>query len=66
MFTTNDKLLLKTYTDVDYVWSILDRRYTTDYYTFLRGNQTKKQTIIARSNAKLEFQTMSQEVCKIL
>jgi len=47
---------MKVYTDVDYVGSIVDRRSITSYCMFLGGNlvtwRSKKQNIVARSNAK--------------
>ena len=38
VFKKNDTLALKAYTDVDYADSMVDRRSTTRYCTFLGGN----------------------------
>ena len=38
LFKKNDTLALEAYTDADYVGSIVDRRSTTGYCTFLGGN----------------------------
>ena len=38
LFKKNDTLTLEAYIDVDYVGSIVDRRSTTGYCTFLGGN----------------------------
>ena len=59
LFKKNDTLALEAYTDADYAGSIVDRRSTTGYCTFLGGNlitwRSKKQNVVARSSAKLEF-----------
>ena len=38
LFKKNDTHALEAYTDVDYASSIMDRRLTIGYCTFLRGN----------------------------
>ena len=38
LFKKNDILALEAYTNANYVGSIVDRRSTTGYYTFLGGN----------------------------
>ena len=49
---------------------MIDRRSTTRYCTFLGGNpvtwRRKKQSLVARFNAKLDFQPMAQGVCELL
>jgi len=61
---------MKVYTDVDYAGSIVDRRSTIGYCMFLGGNlvtwRSKKQNVVARSSAKVEFRVMAQGVCELL
>ena len=63
LFKKNDTLALEAYTDADYAGSIVDRRSTTGYCTFLGGNlitwRSKKQNVVARSSAKLEFRAIA-------
>ena len=63
LFKRSQRLVLKVYTDVDYVGSVVDRRSTTKYCTFLNGNlltrKSKKQNLVARLSAKAEFCTMA-------
>lgn len=44
-----------------------DRWSTSDYCTFLTGNlvtwRSKKQTVVARSNAKVEYRAMAHGIC---
>ena len=51
-------LILEAYTDVDWAGSIIDRRLTSMYCTFLGENfvtwRSKKQSVVARSSAKAE------------
>ena len=59
LFKRNGGLVLESYTDADYAGSIVDRRSTSGYYTFLGGNlvtwRSKKQNVVARSSAEAEF-----------
>ena len=52
-------LNLEVYTDEDYVGSIVDRRLTSGYCTFLGSNlitwRSKKQKVVFRSSAEAEF-----------
>ena len=49
LFKNNDTLTLEAYTDADYAGSIVDRRSTIGYCTFLGGNlvtwKSKKQNV---------------------
>ena len=68
LFKKNDTL--EAYIDVDYASSIVDRRLTTGYCTFLRGNlvtwRSKKQNVVARSSAESEFRAIAQGLCELL
>ena len=70
MFKKNDTLSLEAYTDVDYADSIVDRRSTIEYCTFLGGNlvtwRSKKQNVVARSSAELEFRVIAQGLCELI
>ena len=66
----NNTLALEAYTDADYAGSIVDRRSTTGNCTFLGGNpvtwRSKKQNVVARSSAELEFRAIAQGLCELL
>ncbi|RVW28025.1 Retrovirus-related Pol polyprotein from transposon RE1 [Vitis vinifera] len=70
LFKKNNTLALEAYTDVDYAGSLVDRRSTTGYCTFLGGNlvtwRSKKQNVVARSSAESEFRTIAQGLCELL
>ena len=61
---------VKVYTNVDWVGSVMDRRSTSGYCIFVRGNlvtwRSKKQNVIARSSAEAEFRTIAQGICEVL
>ena len=70
LFKKNDTLALEAYIDTDYAGSIVDRRSTTGYCTFLGGNlvtwRSKKQNVVARLSAELEFRAITQGSCELL
>ena len=70
LFKKNNTLTLEAYTDVDYASSIVDRRSTIGYCTFLGGNlvtwRSKKQNVVARLSAELEFKAIAQGLCELL
>jgi len=70
LFKKNSTLTLEAYTDADYAGSIVDRRSTTGYCTFLGGNlitwRSKKQNVVARSSAEAEFRAVAQGMCELL
>ncbi|RVW50362.1 Retrovirus-related Pol polyprotein from transposon RE1 [Vitis vinifera] len=70
LFKKNNTLALEAYTDADYAGSLVDRRSTTGYYTFLGGNlvtwRNKKQNVVARSSAESEFRVIAQGLCELL
>ena len=59
LFKRKKSVSLEVYTDADYVGSVVNRRSTTGYCTFLGGNlvtwKSKKQSAIARSSVEAEF-----------
>ncbi|RVX02276.1 Retrovirus-related Pol polyprotein from transposon RE1 [Vitis vinifera] len=70
LFKKNNTLALEAYTDADYAGSLVDRRSTTGYCTFLAGNpvtwRSKKQNVVARSSVELEFRFIAQGLCELL
>ena len=47
-----------------------DRRSTSGYFTFVRGNlvtwRSKKQNVVSRSFAEAEYRGMTHSVCEII
>ena len=70
IFSKNGHLNVQGYTDADWAGSINDRRSTSGYFTFVGGNlvtwRSKKQKVVARSSAEVEFRGMSHGVCELL
>ena len=66
----NGALVLEAYTDANYAGSIIDRKSTFGYCTFLGGNlvtwRSKKHNVVVRSSAEAEFRAMAQGVCELL
>ena len=63
-------MTLEAYIDADYAGSVVDKRSTSDYCTFLEGNlvtwRNKKQSVVAQSSAEAEFRSMALGVCELL
>ena len=70
LFKKGEGLTLEAYSDADYAGSIVDRRSTSGYCTFLGGNLvtwiSKKQNVAARSSAEAEFKAMALGICELL
>lgn len=70
LFKRGNTLTLEAYTDADYAGSLVDRRSTTGYCTFIGGNlvtwRSKKQNVVARSSTEAEFRAIAQGVCELL
>ena len=69
-FRKNGHTSVEAYTDADWAGSIIDRKSTTGYCSFVGGNlvtwRSKKQSVVARSSAEAEFKAMAQGVCELL
>ncbi|XP_038900901.1 uncharacterized mitochondrial protein AtMg00810-like [Benincasa hispida] len=68
MFRRIDKRCIEAYTDSDWAGSVVDRKSTFGYCTFVWGNlvtwRSKKQEVVARSSAEAEYRAMSLEICE--
>ncbi|KAL0552475.1 hypothetical protein IC582_011590 [Cucumis melo] len=68
IFRKTDKKTIKAYTDSDWAGSVIDRKSTSGYCTFVWGNlvtwRSKKQSIMARSSAEAEYRAMSLGICE--
>jgi hypothetical protein len=69
LFKRNGDLVLEVYIDADYAESVVDRRSTSGYCTFLGGNlvtwRSKKQNVVSRSSAEAKFWAIAQGVCEL-
>ena len=61
---------LECFTDADWVGSKEDKRSTSGYCVFVRGNliswKIKKQSVVSRSSAKSKYRATTQSVCEIM
>ncbi|KAL0560408.1 hypothetical protein IC582_000813 [Cucumis melo] len=68
MFRKTDKKTIEAYTDSDWAGSVINRKSTSDYCTFVWGNlitwRSKKQSVVARSSVEAEYRAMSLGVCE--
>lgn len=59
LFKRGGDMVLEAYTNADYVGSLVDRRSSSGYCTFLGGNlvtwRNRKQHVVARSSVESEF-----------
>lgn len=69
-FKRGDRKTIEAYTDADWAGSVIDRRSTSGYCTFVWGNlvtwRSKKQSVVARSSAEAEYRAMAHGVCEML
>ncbi|KAL5736254.1 hypothetical protein ACOSQ2_031042 [Xanthoceras sorbifolium] len=70
IFSKNEHLDIKGYKDVDWAGNASDRRSTSGYFTFIGGNlvtwRSKKQTVVSRSSAEVEFRGIAQGITELL
>ncbi|KAM2779553.1 hypothetical protein COP1_014811 [Malus domestica] len=63
-------LRIEGFTNADWVGDVANQRFTSGYFTFVRGNlvtwRSKKQRAVSRSSAEAEFRGMAHGVCEVL
>ncbi|KAL0544471.1 hypothetical protein IC582_019587 [Cucumis melo] len=68
MFRKTDKKTIEAYTNSDWAGSVVDKKSTSGYCTFVWGNfvtwRSKKQSVVARSSAEAEYKAMSLGICE--
>ncbi|XP_038874890.1 secreted RxLR effector protein 161-like [Benincasa hispida] len=68
MFRKTEKRCIEAYIDVDWVGSVVDKKSTSGYCTFVWGNlvtwRSKKQGVVARSSVEAEYRVMSLGICE--
>ncbi|KAL0551185.1 hypothetical protein IC582_010271 [Cucumis melo] len=68
MFRKINRKTIEAYTDSDWAGSVIDRKSTSSYCTFVWGNlvtwRSKKQSVVAGSSAEAEYRAMSLEICE--
>ncbi|KAJ4703138.1 Retrovirus-related Pol polyprotein from transposon TNT 1-94 [Melia azedarach] len=64
--TTSRKI--EIFTDADWAGSVIDRRSTSGYCTYVWGNlvrwRSKKQSVVSRSSAEAEFRALAHGICE--
>ncbi|RVW91109.1 Retrovirus-related Pol polyprotein from transposon RE1 [Vitis vinifera] len=67
-FQRTTKKEIEIFSDADWAGSVTDRRSTSGYCSFVWGNlvtwRSKKQSVVARSSAEVEFRAMTQGICE--
>ncbi|KAL6333929.1 hypothetical protein AAG906_039343 [Vitis piasezkii] len=70
LFKSREHLQIETYTDANWAGSIVDRRSTFGYCSFVGGNlvtwRSKKQNVVTRSSAEAEFRVVAHGICEIM
>ncbi|KAL4037013.1 hypothetical protein IC575_000596 [Cucumis melo] len=68
VFRKTNRKTVEAYTDSDWTGSIVDRKSTSNYCTFVWDNlvtwRSKKQSVVARSSAKAKYRAMSLGICE--
>ncbi|KAL4030380.1 hypothetical protein IC575_008616 [Cucumis melo] len=68
MFRKTNRKTIEAYTDSNWAGSIVDRKSTSGYCTFVWGNlvtwRSKKLSVVARSSAEAEYRAMSLGICE--
>ncbi|KAA0043290.1 hypothetical protein IC582_028945 [Cucumis melo] len=68
LFRKTDRKTIEAYTNLDWVGSVINRKPSSGYCTFVWGNlvtwRIKKQSVVVRSNAEAENRAMSLGICE--
>lgn len=67
-FKKNNSRMAELYTDADKTDSLIDKRSTLGYCSYVWGNlvswRTKKQSVVVSSSTEAEFQALAQGICE--
>ena len=70
LFKSRGHLQIEAYTDANWARSIVNRRSTSRYCSFIGGNlvtwQSKKQNVVARSSVEAKFRVVAHGICEIM
>lgn len=70
LLPSHESLTLQAYSDVDWARCPTTRKLTTGYVIFLGSSpitwRSKKQTIVSRSSAEVEYRVTANTTCKII
>lgn len=70
LFKNHGYLQVEAYTNADWAGSVVGRRSTSGYCTFVGGNlvtwQSNKHNVVARSSAEAEFKSVAHGICEVL
>ena len=70
LYQNRGHLQVDVFTNADWAGSVIDRKSTSLYCTFVGGNLvtwwSKKQSVVARSSAKAEFRAIAHDICEVL
>ncbi|GAV56879.1 hypothetical protein CFOL_v3_00420 [Cephalotus follicularis] len=67
-FKKGEQRMVEIYIDTDWAGSSVDRMSMSDYCTYVWGNlvtwRSKKQPVVARSSAEVEFRALAHGICE--
>jgi len=70
LYGSNNHTRVVCYSDADWVKPPFDRRSTSGYCISIGGNliswKSKKQSVVARSNAEVEYRVMASATCELV
>ena len=61
---------MDVFTNADWAGSVIDRKSTSLYCTFVGGNlvtrRNKKQNVVVKSSVETEFRAVAHDICEVL